>query len=48
MDPTNVFSDDGNDLSDPPFLKVLPNVIEKSERSVIAHGLADYVLIAEG
>jgi carboxypeptidase D len=27
---------------------VLPNVIEKSERSVIVHGLGDFVLIAEG
>ena len=27
---------------------VLPNVIEKSKRSVIVHGLADFLLIAEG
>ncbi|KAF8520019.1 Alpha/Beta hydrolase protein [Hysterangium stoloniferum] len=29
-------------------LTVLPNVIEKSNRSVIVHGLADFILIAEG
>lgn len=29
-------------------LTVLPNVIEKSKRTVIVHGLADYALIAEG
>jgi carboxypeptidase D len=38
----------GTDGSLPPTFSVLPNVIEKSERSVIVHGLADYVLIAEG
>jgi carboxypeptidase D len=27
---------------------VLPNVIEKSKRTVIVHGLADFLLIAEG
>lgn len=36
------------DGSLPPALTVLPNVIEKSERSVIVHGLADFILIAEG
>ena len=36
------------DASLPPAFTVLPNVIEKSNRSVIIHGLADYVLIAEG
>ena len=36
------------DASLPPALTVLPNVIEKSERSVIVHGLADFILIAEG
>ncbi|TFK89211.1 alpha/beta-hydrolase [Polyporus arcularius HHB13444] len=36
------------DASLPPALTVLPNVIEKSQRTVIAHGLADYALIAEG
>lgn len=36
------------DKSLPPTFTVLPNVIEKSERTVIVHGLADYVLIAEG
>ncbi|RPD60583.1 alpha/beta-hydrolase [Lentinus tigrinus ALCF2SS1-7] len=36
------------DSSLPPAFTVLPNVIEKSARTVIAHGLADYDLIAEG
>jgi carboxypeptidase D len=36
------------DSSLPPSFTVLPNVIEKSERTVIAHGLADFILIAEG
>ncbi|TFK75469.1 alpha/beta-hydrolase [Pluteus cervinus] len=38
----------GNDQSIASTLSVLPNVIEKSERSIIVHGLADYILIAEG
>lgn len=36
------------DGSLPSALSVLPNVIEKSQRSVIVHGLADFILIAEG
>ncbi|KAF8350960.1 Alpha/Beta hydrolase protein [Amanita rubescens] len=36
------------DASLPPVFTVLPNVIEKSKRSVIMHGLGDYVLIADG
>jgi carboxypeptidase D len=36
------------DASLPPAFTVLPNVIEKSKRSVIVHGLADFILIAEG
>ena len=36
------------DASLPPAFTVLPHVIEKSVRSVIVHGLADYILIAEG
>ncbi|KAH8833996.1 alpha/beta-hydrolase [Flagelloscypha sp. PMI_526] len=36
------------DTSPPSALSVLPNVIEKSKRTVIIHGLADYVLIALG
>ncbi|KAG7086613.1 hypothetical protein E1B28_002557 [Marasmius oreades] len=36
------------DASDPSSWVVLPNVIEKSKRTVIAHGLADFILIAEG
>ncbi|KAJ7667096.1 alpha/beta-hydrolase [Mycena rosella] len=36
------------DSSAPSALSVLPNVIEKSVRTVIVHGLADFILIAEG
>ncbi|PPQ88899.1 hypothetical protein CVT25_009134 [Psilocybe cyanescens] len=36
------------DASLPPAFTVLPNVIEKSNRTVIVHGLADFILIAEG
>ncbi|KAF7333425.1 Carboxypeptidase [Mycena venus] len=36
------------DASLPSAFSVLPNVIEKSVRTVIIHGLADFVLIAEG
>lgn len=36
------------DGSLPPAFTVLPSVIEKSERVVIVHGLADFILIAEG
>ncbi|KAJ6579578.1 alpha/beta-hydrolase [Mycena vulgaris] len=36
------------DASLPSALSVLPNVIEKSVRTVIVHGLADFILIAEG
>ena len=39
---------DGTDESLPPAFTVLPSVIEKNIRTVIVHGLADYVLIAEG
>jgi carboxypeptidase D len=42
----NVFPQ--GDASLPSAFTVLPNVIEKNKRSVIVHGLADYVLIAEG
>ena len=38
----------GTDTSIPSGLSVLPNVIERSNRTVIGHGLADYVLIANG
>lgn len=36
------------DASPPSALSVLPRVIEQSERVVIVHGLADFILIAEG
>ncbi|KAH9963269.1 Alpha/Beta hydrolase protein [Russula dissimulans] len=42
----NVFPD--GDTSLPPAFTVLPNVIEKSKRSVIVHGLGDFILIADG
>ncbi|KAA1465940.1 alpha/beta-hydrolase [Dentipellis sp. KUC8613] len=38
----------GRDQSIPSTLSVLPNVIEKSERVAIMHGLADFILLAEG
>ncbi|KAF8918048.1 alpha/beta-hydrolase [Mucidula mucida] len=38
----------GRDQSVASTLSVLPNVIEKSERTVIVHGLADFILVAEG
>ena len=45
----NVFTGpDGSDESLPPAFTVLPNVIEKNNRTVIVHGLADFILIAEG
>ena len=43
-----VFPYGDGDTSLPSGITVLPNIIEKSERSVIVHGLADYVLMAEG
>jgi carboxypeptidase D len=42
----NVFPQ--GDTSLPSAFTVLPNVIEKSNRSVIVHGLADFILIADG
>jgi len=42
----NVFPN--GDASLPPALSVLPGVIAKNNRTVILHGLADFVLIAEG
>lgn len=38
----------GNDQSVASTLSVLPNVIDKSVRTVIVHGLADFILVAEG
>ncbi|KAF8895695.1 alpha/beta-hydrolase [Gymnopilus junonius] len=38
----------GSDTSIPSTLSILPNVIDKSIRTVIAHGLADFILVAEG
>ncbi|KIK38324.1 hypothetical protein CY34DRAFT_91159 [Suillus luteus UH-Slu-Lm8-n1] len=42
----NVFPNGDNSL--PPAFTVLPNVIEKNQRTVIVHGLADFILIADG
>lgn len=42
----NVFPQ--GDSSLPPAFTVLPNAIEKSKRAAIVHGLADFILIAEG
>ncbi|KAG0697100.1 Alpha/Beta hydrolase protein [Suillus ampliporus] len=36
------------DGSLPPVFTVLPNVIEKNQRTVIVHGLADFYFIADG
>lgn len=42
----NVFPNGDGSL--PPAFTVLPNVVEKNKRTVIVHGLADFVLISEG
>jgi carboxypeptidase D len=42
----NVFPN--GDSSLPPAFTVLPSVIEKNQRTVIVHGLADFILIANG
>ncbi|KAF5345356.1 hypothetical protein D9758_008442 [Tetrapyrgos nigripes] len=44
----NVYAGNGRDQSIPSMLSVFPNVIEKSERTVVVHGLADFILVAEG
>ncbi|CAF0882636.1 unnamed protein product [Adineta ricciae] len=44
---TPVFVDD-IDRSPPPINSVLPNVIEKSQRSIIVNGEHDFIIIAEG
>ncbi|KAF8999389.1 Alpha/Beta hydrolase protein [Cyathus striatus] len=36
------------DGSTPSALSVLPNVIEKSVRTVVVHGLADFILLSDG
>ncbi|CAE6433175.1 unnamed protein product [Rhizoctonia solani] len=43
----NVFVN-GTDKSVPSMLSVMPNVIEKSERTVVMHGGIDFRIIAEG
>ncbi|KAI0698230.1 alpha/beta-hydrolase [Cytidiella melzeri] len=44
----NAQGNPGSDQSVASTLSVLPNVIEKSVRTVIVHGLADFILVAEG
>ena len=45
----NVFVGPGGaDMSPPSAFSVLPSVIEKSARTVIVHGTADFNLIAQG
>jgi carboxypeptidase D len=36
------------DASPPSSLSVLPDIIEKNERTIIGHGILDYILIANG
>ncbi|KAG1800313.1 Alpha/Beta hydrolase protein [Suillus plorans] len=43
---TNVFPNEDSSL--PPALTVLPSVIKKSQRTVIVHGLADFIIMADG
>ena len=48
-DPFSLWANpDIGDPSVPSSYTVLPSVVEKSERSVIVNGLADFVAIAEG
>ena len=44
---TDVFVN-GTDQSQPPSFRVLPSVIDRAERTIIGHGLLDYILIYEG
>ncbi|KAL9071579.1 MAG: hypothetical protein Q9161_004146 [Pseudevernia consocians] len=44
----NVFAGDGSDSSPPSGLSILPGVIEKLNKTIIAHGALDYILIANG
>ncbi|KAI9849922.1 MAG: hypothetical protein M1837_000136 [Sclerophora amabilis] len=43
----NVFVD-GGDKSPPSGLSILPGLIEKNKRTIIGHGLLDYILISNG
>ena len=45
--PTQVFVN-GTDNSPPSGLSVLPGVIERTERTIIGHGLLDFILIYNG
>lgn len=44
---TNVFVN-GTDSSPPSGLSVLPSVIERTNKTIIGHGMLDYILIANG
>ena len=44
---TDVFLN-GTDQSLPPSFSVLPSVIDRAERTIVGHGLLDYILIYEG
>lgn len=44
----NVFAGNGSDGSPPSGLSILPGVIEKLNKTIIAHGALDYILIANG
>jgi carboxypeptidase D len=43
-----VYGGTGRDQSTPSMLSVMPGVIERSERVVVVHGLADMILLSEG
>ena len=43
-----VFVGDDGDTSPPSGLSVLPHVIERLNRTIVAHGILDYILIANG
>ena len=44
----NVFAGNGSDGSPPSGLSILPGVIEKLNKTIIAHAALDYILIANG
>ncbi|MCJ1339407.1 hypothetical protein MMC09_004696 [Bachmanniomyces sp. S44760] len=43
-----VFAGNGNDKSPPSGLSILPSVIERTNKTIIGHGMLDYILIANG
>jgi carboxypeptidase D len=36
------------DTSEPSSFRVLPRVIEKNDRTIIGHGMADFILLVNG